>query len=234
MDLKGAEEEEKEKGMMIIRPNDLLQLPNPFPDSSQRVIRQKPTRSRYRECLKNHAASVGGNVLDGCGEFMPAGEEGTMDSLKCAACNCHRNFHRRQLDSSVEIGFASMVHPLQLPSPTSNGRQWIVNNVPLMMPTRVKVGYGGMGTESSSEELVNLNSGVDPACFVLSKKRFRTKFTQEQKEKMVEFAEKVGWRIPREDDVEARRFCMETGVKRHVLKVWMHNNKIAKKEEKNE
>ncbi|KAI4375508.1 hypothetical protein MLD38_013368 [Melastoma candidum] len=36
---------------------------------------------RYRECLKNHAASMGGNATDGCGEFMPIGEEGTIEAL---------------------------------------------------------------------------------------------------------------------------------------------------------
>ncbi|KAJ6848962.1 ZF-HD homeobox protein [Iris pallida] len=27
----------------------------------------------YRECMRNHAASIGGQAYDGCGEFMPAG-----------------------------------------------------------------------------------------------------------------------------------------------------------------
>ncbi|MCL7037144.1 hypothetical protein MKW94_015346 [Papaver nudicaule] len=27
--------------------------------------------------------------------YAASGEEGTSASLKCAACNCHRNFHRR-------------------------------------------------------------------------------------------------------------------------------------------
>lgn len=53
---------------------------------------------RYRECRKNHAASIGGYAVDGCGEFMPSGEEGTAGALKCAACNCHRNFHRREAE----------------------------------------------------------------------------------------------------------------------------------------
>ncbi|PKU73872.1 mini zinc finger protein 2 [Dendrobium catenatum] len=44
----------------------------------------------YGECRKNHAAREGGYVVDGCREFM-AGEE---DELKCAACGCHRSFHR--------------------------------------------------------------------------------------------------------------------------------------------
>uniref|UniRef100_A0A368UJC4 ZF-HD dimerization-type domain-containing protein n=1 Tax=Glycine max TaxID=3847 RepID=A0A368UJC4_SOYBN len=52
----------------------------------------------YKECLKNHAASIGGHALDGCGEFMPSSSTVPSDprSLKCAACGCHRNFHRRE------------------------------------------------------------------------------------------------------------------------------------------
>ncbi|XP_047073144.1 zinc-finger homeodomain protein 10-like [Lolium rigidum] len=51
----------------------------------------------YRECLKNHAASLGGHAIDGCGEFMPspAANPSNPTSLTCAACGCHRNFHRR-------------------------------------------------------------------------------------------------------------------------------------------
>ncbi|TVU51377.1 hypothetical protein EJB05_02802, partial [Eragrostis curvula] len=56
---------------------------------------------RYRECLKNHAAAIGGSATDGCGEFMPAGEEGSLDALRCSACGCHRNFHRKSLPAAM-------------------------------------------------------------------------------------------------------------------------------------
>lgn len=57
------------------------------------------------------------------------------------------------------------------------------------------------------------------------KKRFRTKFSQEQKEKMQAFADQLGWRIQKHDEAAVHQFCNEVGVRRHVLKVWMHNNK---------
>ncbi|KAJ1403948.1 Homeodomain, ZF-HD class [Sesbania bispinosa] len=57
------------------------------------------------------------------------------------------------------------------------------------------------------------------------KKRSRTKFTQEQKEKMLGFAEKAGWRIQKLEESVVQKFCQEVGIKRRVLKVWMHNNK---------
>lgn len=50
---------------------------------------------RYGECQKNHAAYSGGYAVDGCREFMPGvGEEA---ALTCAACGCHRNFHKKEV-----------------------------------------------------------------------------------------------------------------------------------------
>jgi ZF-HD class homeobox domain-containing protein len=42
---------------------------------------------------------------------------------------------------------------------------------------------------------------------------------------MLGFAEEAGWRLQKLDDAAVQRFCQEVGVKRRVLKVWMHNNK---------
>ncbi|KAG2254315.1 hypothetical protein Bca4012_057868 [Brassica carinata] len=56
---------------------------------------------RYVECQKNHAANIGGYAVDGCREFMASGDEGTVEALRCAACGCHRNFHRKEVDTEV-------------------------------------------------------------------------------------------------------------------------------------
>lgn len=212
---------------------------------SAAATRSSSSTTRYRECLKNHAANIGGNVTDGCGEFMPSGEEGTLEAFKCAACHCHRNFHRKE-HNGTECGGALMVHPLQLPpalpSPSMNHQHHRsdhhvhANHWTTTMVQPVKMAFAGSAsaaTDSSSEEL-NFNtyqstSVPPPPQFVLAKKRHRTKFSQDQKDKMLAFAEKLGWRIPREDDTEVQRFCAEVGVKRHVFKVWMHNNKNSAK-----
>ncbi|RYR18217.1 hypothetical protein Ahy_B03g062837 isoform C [Arachis hypogaea] len=135
------------------------------------------------ECLKNHALALGGHALDGCGEFMPAGADGTLDALNCAACNCHRNFHRKE--TVAGDAFLSTRDDHEDGSEPSGG--------------------GGVGSAS--------------------KKRFRTKFSPEQKEKMTVFAESVGWKLQKHDEVAVQGFCDEVGVKRNVLKVWMHNHK---------
>ncbi|KAI0522653.1 hypothetical protein KFK09_005038 [Dendrobium nobile] len=58
-----------------------------------------------------------------------------------------------------------------------------------------------------------------------SRKRFRTTFTVEQKEKMLGFAERVGWRLQKQHENAIDEFCNEIGVRQKVFKVWMHNNK---------
>ncbi|KAL5582310.1 hypothetical protein UlMin_014752 [Ulmus minor] len=73
--------------------------------------REEPARSstnssprvRYGECQKNHAASVGGYAVDGCREFMASAAEGTSGALTCAACGCHRNFHKREVEQTEVV-----------------------------------------------------------------------------------------------------------------------------------
>ncbi|XP_013616020.1 PREDICTED: zinc-finger homeodomain protein 5-like isoform X6 [Brassica oleracea var. oleracea] len=213
------------------------------------------TTVRYRECLKNHAANVGGSVQDGCGEFMPSGEEGTLEALRCAACDCHRNFHRKEVDG---VGSSAhhprhhhqygggggrrppppnmMLNPLMLPPPSNYAQMHHHKygvSPPSGMVTPMSVAYGGGGGAESSSEDLNMygqssgehGGGATAGQMGFSKKRFRTKFTTEQKERMMEFAEKLGWRMNKQDEEELKRFCNEIGVKRQVFKVWMHNNK---------
>jgi ZF-HD class homeobox domain-containing protein len=227
----------------------LSRSPPPTPASS--------ASTRYRECLKNHAASMGGHVLDGCGEFMPGGEEGTLESFKCAACECHRNFHRREIDGEpqcvanstlykISNGQRNILPPQHLvtscaprqPFPHQHHRYhqgtlsaYTTPIAPMIMSFGRGDG-GGAAAESSSEDLNMYQSNLQGQASVqpsMSRKRFRTKFSQDQKDKMTEFAEKLGWRIQKQDEQEVQQFCSQVGVKRKVFKVWMHNNKQAMK-----
>lgn len=71
------------------------------PSSNGSVATKREKVVRYRECRKNHAANIGGYAVDGCREFMASGEEGTSAALRCAACNCHRSFHKREVESEA-------------------------------------------------------------------------------------------------------------------------------------
>ncbi|KAJ8550092.1 hypothetical protein K7X08_033799 [Anisodus acutangulus] len=193
---------------------------------------------RYQECLKNHAANIGGHVLDGCGEFMPTGVEGTQ-ALKCAACDCHRNFHRKETKAETHIPRLTgpySTFPTMQTQQHHNYKKYFHYPLPaVMMNFRGNNKCNGAAAdESSSEDLVNLFEGggqviMQPSNFSLSKKRFRTKLRPEQKERMHEFAEKLEWRIQKEDEQQLQQFCNEVGVKRQVFKVWMHNSKQANK-----
>ncbi|KAJ8455951.1 hypothetical protein OPV22_034867 [Ensete ventricosum] len=178
---------------------------------------------RYRQCLRNHAASLGGHILDGCCEFMPRSD----DALKCAACGCHRSFHRRDTDINSSLrDLQNGTHgrvPLLLPPPhlsLPDHNLKLFGSAGVLLHTGASV---GAATESSTEEL--MLGAVPQQRFTVSKKRFRTKFTAEQKEMMMAFAEKVGWRMQKQHEAAVEQFCGEVGVSRQVLKVWMHNNK---------
>ncbi|XP_022891238.1 zinc-finger homeodomain protein 10-like [Olea europaea var. sylvestris] len=173
-----------------------------------------PSTVTYKECLKNHAASLGGHAVDGCGEFMPSPTATTTDptSLKCAACGCHRNFHRREPEdtSTATPHFLDLRHHPPLP-PISTAMPEDHQQAPVT-PKAFKTD--------------NLSGG---------RKRSRTKFSQGQKEKMYSFSEKLGWKLQKCDETAAEEFCRQIGVTKAVLKVWMHNNKntFAKREIKN-
>lgn len=173
------------------------------------------TKHRYKECLKNHAVGIGGHALDGCGEFMPAGDEGSLESLKCAACTCHRNFHRKEPEDNTFHPPPPHQYPISFRAPHPSGYLHVGPNIH----------HRPLGSNSREEERVSNNPSSSGGGGSGLKKRFRTKFSGEQKDKMLAFAQRVGWRIQKQDEGLVQQFCAENNVKRHVLKVWMHNNK---------
>ena len=260
----------------------------------------------YRECLKNHAASLGGHAVDGCGEFMPSPGANPADptSLKCAACGCHRNFHRRTLEGSPPPPHAPA--PLALPPPPPPPASVLMHGHPHRggeetpedrhHPGVVDADDSDSDSEGSEYDeersvsppppphapshhhvpapvaqqpppyfataphmLLSLGSGGAPGAAVaaaasaaqrlqapapqqltpssappgpggvgampMPRKRFRTKFTAEQKQRMQELSERLGWRLQKRDEAIVDEWCRDIGVGKGVFKVWMHNNK---------
>ncbi|XP_022740338.1 zinc-finger homeodomain protein 9-like [Durio zibethinus] len=211
----------------------------------------------YKECLKNHAATLGGHALDGCGEFMPSPTATSTDptSLKCAACGCHRNFHRREPEEPLPTTATATIEyqphhrhhpppPASQPhrSPNSASPPPISSSYYPSAPHMLLALSGGL---TGALDNAHNNSHLPAGAATLgpnttnhgsnSKKRFRTKFTQLQKDKMLEFAERVRWKMQKRDEELIQEFCNEVGVDRGVLKVWMHNNKntCGKKDQAN-
>ncbi|GFP99886.1 zinc-finger homeodomain protein 5 [Phtheirospermum japonicum] len=154
---------------------------------------------------------MGAHVVDGCGEFMPSGEDGTLEALKCAACDCHRNFHRKEGDDADAANLISTpatnnsrrggvlsLHGQTPPAPSAAAPPPHLKHHFTGPPTMVNFGgnNGGVAAESSSEDLNMFQSGghaaAQPSFSSGSKKRFRTKFRQDQKDRMHEFCHETG------------------------------------------
>ncbi|URE21207.1 ZF-HD protein dimerization region [Musa troglodytarum] len=187
----------------------------------------------YRECLKNHAASLGGHALDGCGEFMlsPAADPADPSSIRCAACSCHRNFHRRHRSNDQEGGGGEDGDGEDDEEAEMDGGR--VHRWPRLSSTSPPLFY-----PSAPHMLLALSAGLPVAAPIAAvaappaaaesaqpRKRFRTKFTPEQKDRMQELSERLGWRMQKREEVLVEECCREIGVDKGVFKVWMHNNK---------
>ncbi|KAL8035562.1 hypothetical protein ABFX02_12G105100 [Erythranthe guttata] len=193
----------------------------------------------YKECMKNHAAGLGGHAVDGCCEYMPHTTSSATSItdptlLKCAACGCHRNFHRRQPDFSTaaaaviappfldfRLPAAAQPHPKRISHSTSPESPHAAppphHKLQLALSTAVVV---------AADEHHHHQEPVTPTAENPSgRKRSRTKFSREQKEKLHSFSEKLGWKIQKSDEAAAEEFCREVGVAKSVLRVWMHNHR---------
>ncbi|GMJ00629.1 hypothetical protein HRI_003732100 [Hibiscus trionum] len=71
-------------------------VPDVKPSCSALVPYQTQRICRYKECRRNHAASFVRYAIDGCREFICCKD----DDFMCAACGCHRSFHRRDYPSN--------------------------------------------------------------------------------------------------------------------------------------
>ncbi|KAL6655587.1 hypothetical protein ACP70R_006413 [Stipagrostis hirtigluma subsp. patula] len=281
---------------------DVKYKPVVFPNGGAAVKKVKPAavapaaaaagEPMYRECLKNHAASLGGHAVDGCGEFMPSPGANPADptSLRCAACGCHRNFHRRAVEGSPPP--PARPAQLALPAPPVPAAAGVLHGQPPhrgeetpedRLPGVIDADDSDSDSDGSEYDeerslsppplpppphhvpapvahqpppayyassaphvLLSLSSGAPGAAVAagaqrlapaqltpssapppggMPRKRFRTKFTAEQKQRMQELSERLGWRLQKRDEAIVDEWCRDIGVNKGVFKVWMHNNK---------
>ncbi|ESQ34829.1 hypothetical protein EUTSA_v10009416mg [Eutrema salsugineum] len=174
--------------------------PSPILES----IFQLARKSRYGECVKNQASGIGTTAYDGCGEFVSAtaGE----DSMNCAACGCHRSFHREES--------------------LSGGILEELNLTPHQFRQIFCSPYGERKDEGKKRIVMDRSGGDDLVEEGEGRvKRLKTKFTAEQTEKMRNYAEKLRWKVSPESREAVEKFCVEIGVNRKKIMVWMNNHK---------
>ncbi|KAK4438330.1 Zinc-finger homeodomain protein 1 [Sesamum alatum] len=177
----------------------------------------------YGECLHNHAATTipMAYIVDGCGLFEASGPNGMV----CAACRCHRNFHRRlEVDiphAQTQNNVVSQQHgtatnPVLLPQPqahqqTSTSRTTtsaLTLAIPHPRPEEPV-------QEASARHTVETEATV--------RKR---RITRGQSERMRVIAESNGWKMFREySREEVNRICAEIGITRTVMKNGILNHR---------
>ncbi|KAK4339900.1 hypothetical protein RND71_041362 [Anisodus tanguticus] len=196
---------------------------------------------KYFECMHNFAARSMGHVLDGCGEFCPTGAPGAPESLICAACHCHRNFHRKVeveveagvelpiyeynfiylIISSTDIDSVAVVVP---PTLTTSRQQSARTSLKLQNKNSVVIALAApprtvrtteMGGEVVDHSFKTKNS---------SSSSVRMRLNHVQKERVMAFAEKMGWRWTKNNE-QVIPFCAEIGITPNFLKNWIENNR---------
>ncbi|OMO75237.1 hypothetical protein CCACVL1_16270 [Corchorus capsularis] len=196
-------------------------------------VRAEAELCRYKECKRNHGIPFGRYAFDGCGEFMKSSDE---DPYKCAACGCHRNFHRKEpcpadTPQNNRNNSVTLAPPTQAPTPEKEQ---------FMSPLPLATLNGNTGESSSFPRVdKNLDAGSETQSGVgvgvraglgvqkgMKIKRTRTRFTLEQKQKMTRFAvDRLGWRLHRTDETDVLNLCKDLGISRHVFVVWMNNTR---------
>ncbi|CAN4108188.1 unnamed protein product [Withania somnifera] len=166
---------------------------------------------KYFECKHNFAAKSMGHVLDGCGEFCPAGPPETPEFFFCAACHCHQNFHRKievEVEDGVELPILSI-------DQYSHGTPLvIIDGPPCQIFNKNNVPQGVEMEMSGVEIEVAEQRGCK-----------RKRLNAYQKERIFAFAEEImGWRWTKYND-KVIPFCVEMGITPSYLKNWMDNNR---------
>ncbi|XP_010230244.1 zinc-finger homeodomain protein 9 [Brachypodium distachyon] len=193
-------------------------------------------KAMYLDCIRNHAVALGqvGHCLDGCTEFVqPLGSR-----LNCEGCGCHRSFHRRVM---FDVSISVSVSPTPQPQPPQ--RQPV--------PTAVLSGDSS-ATESDEDDFQRSVPAPQqqrrapvavaqqqqqqhypaplPMMVVAPEqvKRPRASFTTEQKTKMEELSERIGWFYKQRNRATIEEGCREIGVTSSAFKNWMNNTKTKR------
>ncbi|XP_010476535.1 PREDICTED: zinc-finger homeodomain protein 14-like [Camelina sativa] len=161
----------------------------------------------YRECMRNHAAKLGSYAIDGCREYSQS-----VTGDLCAACGCHRSYHRR-----VEVISSAQISHTRFPFMS-------LRRVKQLARLKWKTAEQRKQDVDEEEEDTEETSTEEK---ITVQRRSKSKFTAEQREAMKDFAAKIGWTLKDKRAIreEIRDFCQGIGVTRYHFKTWVNNNK---------
>ncbi|XP_015054791.1 zinc-finger homeodomain protein 4-like [Solanum pennellii] len=183
---------------------------------------------KYLECRHNYAARSNGYVLDGCGEFCPTGALKTLESFICAACHCHRNFHRKvevELEDGVESPIISIDHP-------SRGTPLVIIDDP---PPQYTVKSRAQFCETSKKNNIDEETKMKRDGGEIKVRKLKRKYNASsskrmrlnpyQRERIWIFANEImRWKWTKSNE-QVIPFCDEIGITPKFLKNWINNTK---------
>ncbi|XP_052209199.1 zinc-finger homeodomain protein 1-like [Diospyros lotus] len=176
-------------------------------------------------------------------DIRAAGTEGALETLKGVACQHHCKLHKKQtrvITNNEHINIPTDSDQHRLPPHL----QFVALYGPppgFKSPLGLQKAPEGEERERG-EGSHNFQMRVAIGCSITSTdsenaaevpiKRPRTRFSKEQKERMLGLAEKVGWKVRKENREAIRQVCDEIGVLPLNFKIWVRNNKkkFCKKE----
>ncbi|XP_069149151.1 zinc-finger homeodomain protein 4-like [Solanum lycopersicum] len=186
---------------------------------------------KYLECRHNYAARSNGYVLDGCGEFCPTVALQTPESFICAACHCHRNFHRKvevEVEDEAESPIISINHP-------SHGTPLVIMDDP--PPSQSKVKTGAQLCETSEKNNTNVETKMEMDGREIQVKKLKREYNgcssssvrirldPYQRKRIQNFANEImGWKWKKSHE-QIIPFCDEIGITPNFLKNWINNTR---------
>ncbi|XP_030529128.1 zinc-finger homeodomain protein 5-like [Rhodamnia argentea] len=149
---------------------------------------------------------MGKYMVDGCREYCP---KNPNTDLLCAACGCHRNFHRKVTIFDLEMTETSGNY--------SPGGQNIIT--PKEESFDLEVALPMLDTGGEDERSNQLVTSAQQ-----HKIKPESEFMDELVDQMRAFSERLGWSTryrTREDEIKG--FCAHMGISRTVFKTWLHS-----------
>ncbi|KAL7002080.1 hypothetical protein U1Q18_003231 [Sarracenia purpurea var. burkii] len=177
----------------------------------------------YCECQRNYATQRGRYAVDGCTEFLKAGDDGTPAAMVCATCGCHRNFHRLvEVPVRIEPGVDQILHQMAVAGLGNPRRIPVVaagdpNQVVVPAPPAPAAAAIANEEENPGDGEVEEEPEL--------RRRGRTRLTTAQKDAMRAYAERLGWTLQGHSEEELLHFCSEIGIIPQVFRAWMNNNR---------